>query len=71
MNELVEFFSLSIVWSPFYFVAIVFAFNSWYLTYRRLRDAKKEIKKLNIEKEALYIETFELKLKTNTLILKS
>jgi len=69
--ELIEFINQSIVWSPFYFVAIMFAFNSWYLTYRRLRDAKKEIKKLQIEKEAIYQELFQVKLKTNSLIIKS
>lgn len=61
LANIIDFVDASIVWSPMYALLIIFLVNCWLLTYKKLRDARKQIRVLKLEKEMLFQEQAELK----------
>lgn len=61
LANIIDFVDASIVWSPMYALLIIFLISCWYGTYMKLRDARKQIRVLKLEKEMLFQEQAELK----------
>jgi cytochrome c oxidase assembly factor CtaG len=61
MEDLIDFINAGIVWSPAYIIILCMILQGWLYTYSKLRDARKQIKILKLEKELLFQEQAELK----------